>query len=252
VKKKISALALTGFLIFGLATPVQAATSGGSCTKAGSKTKIGKNNYTCAKNPFYNVAKLTWVWDGCINNYSSEYVAAISQAKNEVRDAEILLRNQVEPLGNSLRDLITWNSLITYKKSEVVYYGFTYYAATKTNVNKTPTAANIGSTKYWVVYQPTISNNKIGQMPTPVKVIASANSHVTALTSTAARTTNSTAKAKLNDLSSSIAAKIITLESNRAPIEGVIATTGDMLDSAKQIYSLSQILSSEVKDSCKP
>ena len=250
--KKISAVALTAFLIFGVTTPVQAATSGASCTTAGTKTKIGKNNYPCAKNPFYNTAKLTWVWDGCINNYSSEYVETVSRAKNEVKDAEVLLRNQVEPLGDSLRDLITWNSLITYKKSEVVYYGFTYYAATKSNVNKTPTAANVGSQKFWVVYQPTIASNKIGQMPTPAKVIASANTHVTALTSTAARTTNSTAKAKLTELSSSIAAKIVTLEANRAPIEGVILQTGGILEDAKQIFSLSQFLSSEVKDSCKP
>ena len=250
--KKISVVALTAFLVFGVTTPVQAATSGGSCPSAGAKTKIGKNNYTCAKNPFYNTTKLTWVFNGCINNYSSEYVAAVSQAKKEVGDAEVLLRNQVEPLGDSLRALITWNSLITYKKSEVVYYGFTYYAATKTNVNKAPTAANIGSQKFWVVYQPTIASSKIGQMPTPTKVIATANTHVAALSSTAARTTNSTAKAGLTDLSSSIAAKIITLEANRAPIEGVLITTGDILESAKQIFSLSQILSSEVKDSCKP
>ena len=252
MKKKISALALSGFLILGVASPVQAATSGGSCTTAGAKTNIGKNKYTCAKNPFYNTTKLTWVWDGCINNYSAEYVETVAQAKKEVRDAEVLLRNQVEPLGDSLRDLITWNSLITYKKSEVVYYGFTYYTATKTGINKAPTAANIGSTKFWVVYQPTTASNKIGQMPTPTKVIATANTHVAALSSTAAKTTNSTSKARLTDLSSSIATKIKTLEANRAPIDQVNLTTGDILDSAKQIFSLSQVLTSEVKDSCKP
>ena len=250
--KKISVVALTAFLVFGVTTPVQAATSGGSCPSAGAKTKIGKNNYTCAKNPFYNTTKLTWVFNGCINNYSSEYVAAVSQAKKEVGDAEVLLRNQVEPLSDSLRALITWNSLITYKKSEVVYYGFTYYSATKTSVNKTPTAANIGSTKFWVVYQPTMTNNKIGQMPTPAKVIATANTQVAALSSTAAKTTNSTTKAKLTDLSSSIAAKIITLEANRAQIDGVILQTGGILADANQIFSLTQFIISEVKDSCKP
>ena len=81
MNKKISALALSGFLILGVASPVQAATSGGSCATAGAKTNIGKNKYTCAKNPFYNTTKLTWVFNGCINNYSSEYVAAVSQAK---------------------------------------------------------------------------------------------------------------------------------------------------------------------------
>ena len=50
--KRISAVALTAFLIFGVTTPVQAATSGGSCPTAGATTKIGKNDYVCAKNPF--------------------------------------------------------------------------------------------------------------------------------------------------------------------------------------------------------
>ncbi len=252
MKKKISVLALSGFLILGVASPVQAATAGGSCSTAGAKTNIGENKYTCGKNPFYNTAKLTWVWDGCFKNYSSEYVEAVTQAKKDVRDAEVLLRNQVEPLGDALRDLITWNSLITYKKSEVVYYRFTYYAATKTGTNKAPTSANIGSTKFWVVYQPTTASNKIGQMPTPTKAIATANTHVAALSSTAAKTTNSTAKARLTDLSSSIATKIKTLEANRAPIDQVNLTTGEILDSAKQVFSLSQILTSEIKDSCKP
>ncbi len=252
MKKKISTLALSGFLILGVASPVQAATSGGSCSTAGAKTNIGENKYTCGKNPFYNTAKLTWVWDGCFKNYSSEYVEAVTQAKKDVRDAEVLLRNQVEPLGDALRDLITWNSLITYKKSEVVYYRFTYYAATKTGTNKAPTSANIGSTRFWVVYQPTTASNKIGQMPTPTKVIATANTHVAVLSSTATKTTNSTAKARLTDLSSSIATKIKTLEANRAPIDQVNLVTGDILDIAKQIFSLSQILTSEVKDSCKP
>ena len=251
MKKKISALALSGFLILGVASPVQAATSGGSCTTAGATTKIGKNDYVCAKNPFYNTTKLTWVWDGCIE-LNTDYVAGNKEAVDALRASESNRAIQIEPVGAPLRDLITWNSLITYKKSDVVYYANTYYSATKTGTNKAPTAANIGSTKFWVVYQPTIASNKIGQMPTPTKVIATANSHVAALSSTATRTTNSTAKARLTDLSTSIATKIKTLEANRAPIDQVILTTGDILESAKQIFSLSQVLTSEVKDSCKP
>ena len=251
MNKKISALALSGFLILGVASPVQAATSGGSCTTAGATTKIGKNDYVCAKNPFYNTTKLTWVWDGCIE-LNTDYVAGNKEAVDALRASESNRAIQIEPVGAPLRDLITWNSLITYKKSDVVYYANTYYSATKTGTNKAPTAANIGSTKFWVVYQPTTASNKIGQMPTPTKVIATANTHVAALSSTAAKTTNSTSKARLTDLSSSIATKIKTLEANRAPIDQVNLTTGDILDSAKQIFSLSQVLTSEVKDSCKP
>ena len=45
MKTKISVLAVAAFLILGVTTPVQAATAGGSCTTAGAKAKIGKNDY---------------------------------------------------------------------------------------------------------------------------------------------------------------------------------------------------------------
>ena len=125
MKKKISALALTGFLIFGLATPVQAATSGGSCTTAGATAKIGKNNYVCAKNPFFSTTKLTWVWDGCIE-LNTDYAVGNKEAQGMLRNSEKERLQQIEPVGASLRDLIAWNSLITYSKSTVVYYGSTY------------------------------------------------------------------------------------------------------------------------------
>jgi len=87
VIKKISAVALTAFLIFGVTTPVQAATSGGSCPTAGATTKIGKNDYVCAKNPFYSTTKLTWVWDGCIE-LNTDYAVGNKEAVDALRAAE--------------------------------------------------------------------------------------------------------------------------------------------------------------------
>ena len=241
MKKKISALALTGFLIFGLATPVQAATSGGSCTKAGATAKIGKNNYVCAKNPFFSTTKLTWVWDGCIE-LNTDYAVGNKEAVSALRTSEANRSIQIEPIGASLRDLIAWNSLITYSKSTVVYYGSTYYSATKTSTNKAPSSKNIGSTKYWVVYQPSSVNSKIGQMPAPAKV----------LTSAAVKTTNADLKSKYNTLSSSLATKISALESNKAAIQSVVDSIDPALEEFRNAYSLMLMIKSTVKDKCNP
>lgn len=253
MKTKISVLAVAAFLILGVTTPVQAATSGGTCSTAGAKTKIGKNNYICAKNPFFNTTKLTWVWDGCLEfNNDPEYITSKKEGIAALRQVELERWKQIEPVGASLRDLIVWNSLITYKKSDVVYYGSTYYAATKSSINKAPTSANIGSTKFWVVHQPTNANTKIGQMPTPAKVISAATAQVSALNSSASRTTSSTTKARLTALSSSLATKITTLEANKGPIEAVINTIDGYLADAKTVYTLIQSITSTIKDTCNP
>jgi len=251
VKKKISALAITGFLIFGLATPVQAATSGGSCTTAGETTKIGKNNYVCAKNPFFSATKLTWVWDGCIE-LNNDYAAGNKEAQGALRTSEASRSMQIEPVGASLRDLIAWNSLITYSKSNVVYYGSTYYSATKASTNKAPTVTNIGATKFWVVYQPTSINSKIGQMPAPAQVLTTANAQVAALTAAAVKTTNADLKSKYNTLSSALATKISTLESNKAAIQSVVDSIDPALEEFRNAYSLMLMIKSTVKDKCNP
>ena len=126
MKTKISVLAVAAFLILGVTTPVQAATSGGSCTTAGAKAKIGKNDYVCAKNPFFSTTKLTWVWDGCIE-LNTDYAVGNKEAVDALRASEANRAIQIEPVGAPLRDVIMWNSLIAYKKSDVVYYGSTYY-----------------------------------------------------------------------------------------------------------------------------
>ncbi len=249
--KKISVVALITFLIFGVTTPVQAATSGASCPTAGATTKIGKNDYVCAKNPFFNSTKLTWVWDGCIE-LNTDYAVGNKEAVDALRASESNRALQIEPVGAPLRDLITWNALITYKKSNVVYYGNTYYAATKTSVNKAPRSANIGAKKFWVVSKPTNANSKIGQMPAPAKVLTTANAQIAALTAAAVKQTNAATKVKYNELSSSLAAKVSTLESNKASIQSVVDSIDPALEEFKNTYALMLLIKSTIKDKCNP
>jgi len=251
LKKKFSAVLITGFLILGVTTPANAATAGGTCTTAGAKTTIAKNTYVCAKNPFYNTTKLTWVWDGCIE-LNTDYQAGIKEAQTVLRASETNRFQQIEPVGQTLKDLIKWNALITYAKGNVVYYGSTYYSATKTSVNKAPTSANIGSTKFWVVFQPTNANSKVGQMPTPTAVLATANRQVAALTTSATRTTVAATKLKFTTLASDLTTKIAALEANKQPIQNVIDTLDPVLAELKSALALVSITRGLVKDKCNP
>ena len=251
MKTKISVLAVAAFLILGVTTPVQAATAGGSCTTAGAKAKIGKNDYVCAKNPFFSTTKLTWVWDGCIE-LNTDYAVGNKEAVDALRASEANRAIQIEPVGAPLRDVIVWNSLIAYKKSDVVYYGSTYYSATKASTNKAPTSANIGSKKFWVVHQPTNANSRIGQMPAPAQVISTANSQIASLTASAVRTTNATQKSRLNELSASLTSKVATLEASKAPIQSVVDSIDGALGEFKNAYSLMLMIRSTVRDKCKP
>ncbi len=251
MKKKLSAVLITGFLILGLTTPANAATAGGTCTTAGAKTTIAKNTYVCAKNPFYNTTRLTWVWDGCIE-LNTDYQAGIREAQTVLRASEKNRFEQIEPVGQTLKDLIKWNALITYARGNVVYYGSTYYSATKTSVNKAPTSANIGSTKFWVVHQPTNANSRVGQMPTPAAVLATANRQVAALTSAAVKTTNASTKLKLNTLASDLTTKIAALEANKQPIQSVIDTLDPVLTELKSAVALVSITKGLVQDKCNP
>lgn len=251
MKTKISVLAVAAFLILGVTTPVQAATAGGSCPTAGATIKIGKNDYVCAKNPFFNTTKLTWVWDGCIE-LNTDYAVGNKEAIDALRASEANRAIQIEPVGAPLRDLIMWNSLIDYKKSDVVYYGSTYYSATKASTNKAPTAANIGAKKFWVVHQPTNANARIGQMPAPAGVITTANAQVAALTAAAVRTTNATQKSRLNELSASLAGKIATLEANKTAIQSVVDSIDGALGEFRNAYSLMLMIRSTVRDKCNP
>ena len=89
-------------------------------------------------------------------------------------------------------------------------------------------------------------------MPTPAKVITTATAQVSALNSAAARSTSSTTKAALTALSSSLATKITTLESDKGPIESVINSIDGYLTDAKNVYTLIQTITSTIKDTCSP
>lgn len=251
MKKKISAAVMTGFLILGFATPATAATSGGACPTVGASIKIGKNNYICAKNPFFNTAKFTWVWDGCIE-LNTDYQAGIREAQTLLRASETNRFQQVEPVGATLTDLIKWNALITYARGNIVHYNSTYYSARKASTNKAPRAANIGSTKFWVVSSPTNANKKIGQMPSPTVVLASATRQITALTAASVRSTVPTTKLKLNTLAAELTTRRATLEANRAPIQSVIDTLDPVLTELKSAVALVSITKDLVKDKCNP
>ena len=98
MKKKLSAVLITGFLILGVTTPANAATAGGSCTTAGAKTTIAKNTYVCAKNPFFSTTKLTWVWDGCIE-LNTDYQAGIKRHKPFYVNQKKIALNKLSQLG---------------------------------------------------------------------------------------------------------------------------------------------------------
>jgi hypothetical protein len=55
-------LATTTFVTTSNAATVK---NGVACKKAGLKTKVGKKNYVCAKNPYVTPTKLTWMLSTC-------------------------------------------------------------------------------------------------------------------------------------------------------------------------------------------
>ena len=251
MNKKILAAITAGFLTLALAQPASAATSGGSCTSVGATTVIAKNTYVCAKNPFFNTTKLTWVWDGCIE-LNTDYQAGIKEAQTALRTSETNRFTQIEPVGADLRNLITWNALIPYVKNEVVYYNSNYFVATKASTNKAPTSANLGSTKFWVVSNPTNANSKIGQMPAPAQVITAANRQVAALTSASTKTSVASTKLKYTTLASDLTTKIAALEANKQPIQSVIDTLDPVLVELKSAVALVSITKGLVQDKCNP
>jgi hypothetical protein len=55
-------LATTSFVTTANAATVK---NGVACKKAGLKTKVGKKNYVCGKNPYVAPTKLTWMLTSC-------------------------------------------------------------------------------------------------------------------------------------------------------------------------------------------
>ena len=68
-------LATTSFVSTSNAATVK---NGVACKKAGLKTKVGKKNYVCGKNPYVAPTKLTWMLTGCPEAYDL-YIEAKDQ-----------------------------------------------------------------------------------------------------------------------------------------------------------------------------
>jgi hypothetical protein len=248
VIKKISAVALTAFLIFGVTTPVQAATAGGSCTKDGATAKIGKNNYVCAKNPFFSKTKLTWVLLDCFD-YNKDYSILATEAKSKnlvenLNQAELIRASSLNPINKPLNDLITWQSLITYKLGDVVYLaGGTYYKAQKNSTNKKPSKTSVGAGKFWLVYSPTAANKNVGTMPNPSVVTLQTASQISALKG---------AKKQDLNLISDLESKFKNFNDNSQSIQSVINLYDEDISFAKQFLESLNIVGELTKDICNP
>jgi len=82
-KAKPALIALTLGLLLSttsVITAAEAATikNGAACKKSGQKTKTGKKNYVCGKNPYVTPTKLTWMLTSCPQAYDL-YVEAKDQ-----------------------------------------------------------------------------------------------------------------------------------------------------------------------------
>jgi len=82
-KAKPALIALTLGLLLSTTSVITAAEAakiknGVACKKSGQKTKTGKKNYVCGKNPYVTPTKLTWMLTSCPEAYDL-YVEAKDQ-----------------------------------------------------------------------------------------------------------------------------------------------------------------------------
>jgi len=83
--------------------PAEAANKAGArCAKANAKTKIGGDNYVCAKNPTVKNARLVWLWVGCVESDklfidSNARFKSVSDSANQ---AITMLDNAITTLKN--------------------------------------------------------------------------------------------------------------------------------------------------------
>ena len=83
-KAKPALIALTLGLLLSTTSVITAAEAvtiknGVACKKSGQKTKTGKKNYVCGKNPYVTPTKLTWMLTSCPQAYDL-YVEAKDQS----------------------------------------------------------------------------------------------------------------------------------------------------------------------------
>jgi hypothetical protein len=76
--------------------------------------------------------------------YNKDYSILASEAKSKnlvenLNQAEVIRAASLNSINKPLNDLITWQSLLTYKLGNIVYLeGGTYYQAQKNSYNKKP------------------------------------------------------------------------------------------------------------------
>jgi hypothetical protein len=118
-KAKPALIALTLGLLLSttsVITAAEAATikNGVACKKDGQKTKTGKKNYVCGKNPYVSPTKLTWMLTSCpqanelyieakdqygifkdILSASPEGIAELANLQKSMDSLETLMKTQV-------------------------------------------------------------------------------------------------------------------------------------------------------------
>ena len=108
-------LATTSYITTSNAATVK---NGVACKKAGLKTKVGKKNYVCGKNPYVTPTKLTWMLTGCPEAYDL-YI----EAKDQYGVFKDILSSSPEgitELGNLQKSM---DSLDTLMKTQVCKRG---------------------------------------------------------------------------------------------------------------------------------
>ena len=101
-------------------TAAEAATikNGVACKKSGQKTKAGKKNYICGKNPYVTPTKLTWMLTSCPEAYD-----LYAEAKDQYgifKDILSVSPEGLAELGNLQKSM---DSLDTLMKTQVCKRG---------------------------------------------------------------------------------------------------------------------------------
>jgi len=196
VTSSVLGLLLAGTLVSvapaGAATAAKVvAKNGVLCAKAGTKTKVGTNVYTCGNNPILNKTKLTWVWSGCVEaqaaylkSQTTYSALAASYTKNST-DTKAAADALALIMIDSINKMIAYKGNKDYLRGDTVWVKdlgyFTANAATiaidRTGASS-PKASNtgaVGSASLWTAFVPTgpsTLNSKFDLIPSPELAIA--------------------------------------------------------------------------------
>ena len=122
-KAKPALIALTLGLLLSttsVITAAEAATikNGVACKKDGQKTKSGKKNYVCGKNPYVTPTKLTWMLTSC-PQANELYI----EAKDQYDIFKDILSSSPEGIAELANLQKSMNSLDTLMKTQVCKRG---------------------------------------------------------------------------------------------------------------------------------